>query len=67
MASAKAGLGAGMKGKTDRSRGLLRYPRVRLFLNDSLVDERPAGYVQQFKAVLYIALSGRYTARGRCG
>jgi beta-galactosidase len=24
---------------------------VRLFLNDSLVDERPAGYVQQFKAV----------------
>lgn len=24
---------------------------MRLFLNDSLVDERPAGYVQQFKAV----------------
>lgn len=42
---------SGHEGKPIEVEVCSRYPRVRLFLNDSLVDERPAGYVQQFKAV----------------
>ncbi len=30
------------------------YPKVRLYLNDKLIGERPAGYAEQFKAVYTI-------------
>lgn len=41
----------GHEGKPIEVEVYSHYPKVRLFLNDTLVGERPAGYEQQFKAV----------------
>ena len=41
----------GNEGKPIEVEVYSHYPKVRLFLNDTLVGERPAGYEQQFKAV----------------